>query len=135
MNHQATITNEQLNEFCSTQKLIQADIKALTASIKELKINFEQQRKDFAAYRSDMGDVISRGDGKLDTRIDNFCASMCQTIGEVPSGKSVMACVRDIDERVDKVNGRMDRWNTAFIIIMATIEFLANYPRIADLFH
>ena len=123
MEQQAVISNDRLVEFCNRQQRLEDAINHLAEDVRELKTEFAQQRKDFAEYRSDNGDMVARMTAQMDTRCDGICA----LIGEVPQGESVMGNVRAVNNRVDKMF-----W--AFGIILAVVEFIANFPQIAELF-
>ncbi len=60
MEQQAIISNDRVVEFCNRQQRLEDAINHLAEDVRELKTEFAQQRKDFAAYRSDNGDLVAR---------------------------------------------------------------------------
>lgn len=134
MEQQAIITNEKLNSFCNQQQKLIDKVDNLVADMQEVKTSLENQRNDFAKYRSDNGDAIARMGAKLDEKIDVSSRNICSIIGEVPNGRSVMGCVRDQEDLLVVTNHRIDKWNWTFAVAILLIETVANFPRIVALF-
>jgi hypothetical protein len=97
------LTTKDITGFCERMKGIEDKISILCDQMKEVKDGFEKQRVDFAVYRSDMGDVVSRMGAKLETQIENIEKNTDEKIGEVPSGKTVMSCFRENENRINKI--------------------------------
>lgn len=117
------ITNEKYTEFCKKQQSIEDKITEVACDLKELKDGFAEQRRDFAKYRSDTGDLVCRMTAKMDDR----CDGICNLIGEVPRDKTVMQCIRDNEKQIS-------RFSYGVLLVIGVIQILANYPKISSLF-
>jgi hypothetical protein len=126
MKEQAIISNEKVVEFCQRQQRLEDKMSEVSDDVKYM-------RADFAKYRSDMGDTVSRLGAKMDNKIDTNCKAICNTLGEVENGRSVMSYVRNLEDEVVNTNHRIDKFAWAFMVVLAVIEFLANFPKITAL--
>jgi hypothetical protein len=106
MENQAIITNEKWTDFCKHQERIETNLEILCRDVKEMKATLEKQKDD----------------------TNRRCDNLCELIGEVPQGKTVMQCVRDNSARMEKI------W-WGIIVVFAVIEFFANYPKLMSMFN
>jgi len=134
MEQEVKLKTEDIMRFCERLKGLEDKIDAQTKQLDEV----SRLRNDFAKYRSDRGDEVADMGAKLEKQLETLRDGLCCKIGEVPDGQSLVRIINTNREAQEKVNinqdGRIDRVYWTFGVILAMIEFISNFPKIAEVF-
>jgi len=134
MENQAVINNKEwielntkVNDNSTKFDFIVKAMEEIKNTINAMNSRLDKLQSDLRDYRSDMGDTVARMSASLEDKIEKSEIKICDKIGEIPSGQTVMSCVRCADEKINRLY-----W--IFGLVTAGIGVLSNLQGIISVF-